>query len=80
MHQNVKSIKEGEAEILVNDTSVFYNPVQEFNRDLSIAVLATYIKNISKQVTETNAKKKMKSVYWKLYLQLVYVVFGMPKK
>lgn len=52
------NIKEGEAEILVNDTSVFYNPVQEFNRDLSIAVLATYIKNISKQVTETNAKKE----------------------
>ncbi|XP_061941717.1 tRNA (guanine(26)-N(2))-dimethyltransferase isoform X1 [Apis cerana] len=52
------NIKEGKAEILVNDTSVFYNPVQEFNRDLSIAVLATYIKNINKQAIETNAKKK----------------------
>ncbi|KOC62650.1 putative tRNA (guanine(26)-N(2))-dimethyltransferase [Habropoda laboriosa] len=43
------SIKEGEAEILVNNTNVFYNPVQEFNRDLSTAVLMTYIKNRSKE-------------------------------
>lgn len=27
-------IKEGKAEILVADKKVFYNPVQEFNRDL----------------------------------------------
>jgi len=33
-------IKEGQAEILVKkDAHVFYNPVQEFNRDLSVAVL-----------------------------------------
>ncbi|CAK9807890.1 Probable tRNA (guanine(26)-N(2))-dimethyltransferase [Anthophora quadrimaculata] len=38
------SINEGDAKILVNDTNVFYNPVQEFNRDLSVAVLITYIK------------------------------------
>lgn len=44
------SIKEGEAEILVDNTNVFYNPVQEFNRDLSAAVLSTYIANVKKQV------------------------------
>lgn len=27
-------IKEGKAEIIVADKKVFYNPVQEFNRDL----------------------------------------------
>ena len=37
-------IKEGKAECLFLKTSnqVFYNPIQEFNRDLSIAVLNTY--------------------------------------
>lgn len=27
-------VREGKAEILVSDKKVFYNPVQEFNRDL----------------------------------------------
>lgn len=31
---NCKIIKEGQAEILVLEKNVFYNPVQEFNRDL----------------------------------------------
>lgn len=52
------SIKEGEAEILVDNTNVFYNPVQEFNRDLSVAVLTTYIKGIKKQPTETSTEKQ----------------------
>uniref|UniRef100_A0A182P4Q4 tRNA (guanine(26)-N(2))-dimethyltransferase n=1 Tax=Anopheles epiroticus TaxID=199890 RepID=A0A182P4Q4_9DIPT len=37
----LKTIREGSAEILVAD-HVFYNPVQEFNRDLSICVLTTF--------------------------------------
>ncbi|XP_012274208.1 probable tRNA (guanine(26)-N(2))-dimethyltransferase [Orussus abietinus] len=37
-------IKEGRAEILVHEKNVFYNPVQEFNRDLSIAVLSVFAK------------------------------------
>ncbi|XP_076759096.1 tRNA (guanine(26)-N(2))-dimethyltransferase [Xylocopa sonorina] len=48
-------IKEGEAEILVDDVNVFYNPVQEFNRDLSAAVLATYIKNRNEELARANA-------------------------
>ncbi|XP_047029109.1 probable tRNA (guanine(26)-N(2))-dimethyltransferase [Helicoverpa zea] len=37
-----KSIKEGKAEICLKTEKVFYNPVQEFNRDLSIAVLSIF--------------------------------------
>lgn len=40
--QNEKTIKEGQAEILLTTKKVFYNPVQEFNRDLSIAVLTVF--------------------------------------
>lgn len=39
----VKIIKEGRAELKIPST-VFYNPVQEFNRDLSVLVLRTYLK------------------------------------
>ncbi|XP_015118486.1 probable tRNA (guanine(26)-N(2))-dimethyltransferase isoform X1 [Diachasma alloeum] len=39
-----KIIKEGKAEILVLEKNVFYNPVQEFNRDLSVAVLSLIAK------------------------------------
>ncbi len=36
-------IKEGEAEILFpSENSVFYNPVQEYNRDMSIAVIQVF--------------------------------------
>lgn len=41
-------IKEGRAEI-VGKGHVFYNPVQEFNRDLSICVLTTFAKEWSKR-------------------------------
>lgn len=39
----VKVIKEGQAQLTVPKT-VFYNPVQEFNRDLSVLVVKTYLK------------------------------------
>lgn len=39
---NQKSIREGKAEIFLTTGNVFYNPVQEFNRDLSIAVLTIF--------------------------------------
>ncbi|XP_046596240.1 probable tRNA (guanine(26)-N(2))-dimethyltransferase [Neodiprion lecontei] len=35
-------VREGMAEILANEKKVFYNPVQEFNRDLSVAVLSIF--------------------------------------
>lgn len=37
--------------------NVFYNPVQEFNRDLSVAVLNTYFKRFIKERIESNKKK-----------------------
>lgn len=40
----LKIIKEGQASLQVPKT-VFYNPVQEFNRDLSVLVLRTYLKH-----------------------------------
>ena len=47
-------IKEGKANVYFNKVKnqVFYNPIQEFNRDLSIAVLNTYSK--------TNDNKKLR--------------------
>lgn len=43
---NYNKVKEGKAECYFQKTAnqVFYNPIQEFNRDLSIAVLNTYSK------------------------------------
>ncbi|XP_043273712.1 probable tRNA (guanine(26)-N(2))-dimethyltransferase [Venturia canescens] len=38
-------ISEGKAEILLLEKNVFYNPVQEFNRDLSIVVLSAFSKD-----------------------------------
>lgn len=49
MGEEKNVIKEGKAEILVHDKKVFYNPVQEFNRDLSIAVLTTYAHSLQKE-------------------------------
>lgn len=40
----IKIIKEGKAQLTV-PKSVFYNPVQEFNRDLSVLVVKTYLKH-----------------------------------
>jgi len=38
-----KRLTEGKASILYDPNTVFYNPVQEFNRDLSILVLKLWI-------------------------------------
>lgn len=48
-------VREGKAEILVGEKNVFYNPVQEFNRDLSIAVLSLFAEEKEK---ETDSKMK----------------------
>ncbi|KAK2575282.1 hypothetical protein KPH14_008134 [Odynerus spinipes] len=54
--EDVKNLKEGEAEILVTRKNVFYNPVQEFNRDLSIAVLSLFAKDQQNAIDQTNSK------------------------
>lgn len=45
---NSTNIKEGSAEI-ISGGNVFYNPVQEFNRDLSISVLNVYFKILQEE-------------------------------
>lgn len=54
-----KTINEGKAKVLLTSENVFYNPVQEFNRDLSIAVLRTFIKEYQK------IPQKPKKASWK---------------
>ncbi|XP_052897271.1 tRNA (guanine(26)-N(2))-dimethyltransferase-like [Anopheles moucheti] len=52
----LKTIREGSAKILVAD-HVFYNPVQEFNRDLSICVLTTFSRIYQREQQERNQRK-----------------------
>ncbi|EDV32129.1 uncharacterized protein Dana_GF14196 [Drosophila ananassae] len=54
---NEHVIRERNAEI-VSGGNVFYNPVQEFNRDLSISVLNVYHRILVKERIEKAAKKQ----------------------
>lgn len=55
--ENGVKVTEGKAEICFPDfNSVFYNPVQEFNRDLSTAVLRLFSKEFS--CNKKNKKSK----------------------
>ncbi|KAH8283153.1 hypothetical protein KR054_012453, partial [Drosophila jambulina] len=58
---NENVIRERNAEI-VSGGNVFYNPVQEFNRDLSIAVLNVYYRRLVKERSEKALKKQRKKV------------------
>lgn len=57
------SIKEGKAEILLKTDQVFYNPVQEFNRDLSIAVLTIFTNDYKAEQLVKNEKFAKTSKY-----------------
>ena len=48
--KGLHEIKEGKASILVNDENVFYNKAQVVNRDISIAVLKTFIKKRNEEL------------------------------
>ncbi|CAH0725099.1 unnamed protein product, partial [Brenthis ino] len=50
-------IKEGQAEIRLTSEKVFYNPVQEFNRDLSIAVLSVFAEDYKAEKLAKTQKK-----------------------
>jgi tRNA (guanine26-N2/guanine27-N2)-dimethyltransferase len=55
-------VKEGRAEVLY-PPYVFYNPVQEFNRDLTIAVISEFAKDklkVSKQENKSQVKNEEK--------------------
>lgn len=49
-------IKEGSTEIL-SEGQVFYNPVQQFNRDLSICVLNAYSKLYQNELINKKSSK-----------------------
>ena len=48
------AITEGSASICFPKGQVFYNPVQQFNRDLSIAVISTFLKYNTGRQTDSN--------------------------
>lgn len=54
----ITSIKEGKAEIQLTSEKVFYNPVQEFNRDLSIAVLTIFGEEYRAEKSSKGKNKK----------------------
>lgn len=53
---NKVKIKEGTTEIL-SEGHVFYNPVQQFNRDLSICVLNAFSKQYQNEVRNGKLSK-----------------------
>ena len=56
--ENGVKVTEGKAEICFPDSnSVFYNPVQEFNRDLSTAVLRLFSQEFSSNKERTKSGK-----------------------
>lgn len=55
--ENLQTITEGKAKAY-QPTSVFYNPVQEFNRDLTIAVISEFAKDHIK-ATEERLEKQL---------------------
>ncbi|CAG2058050.1 unnamed protein product [Timema podura] len=56
-------IKEGAAEIVVlSSKNVFYNPVQEFNRDLSVAVLTLFSEDHNNNISNGRRKQTDKTL------------------
>lgn len=56
--ENGVKVTEGKVEICFPDSnSVFYNPVQEFNRDLSTAVLKLFSQEFSSNKERTKSGK-----------------------
>ncbi|KAI3643786.1 hypothetical protein MP228_009950 [Amoeboaphelidium protococcarum] len=55
--QEYHIVREGKAEILFAKDNVFYSPVQQFNRDLSIAVLRVFAEQYGPQKTNDTDSK-----------------------
>lgn len=53
---NFNIVSEGKATIL-QPTTVFYNPVQEFNRDLTIAFISEFAEEHAKEMKERKRKQ-----------------------
>lgn len=58
LDETIKFIKEGKAQIWAANKDVFYNPVQEFNRDLSIAVLSLFATDRWNKALQTSKLEK----------------------
>lgn len=56
---NANIITERNAQI-ISGGNVFYNPVQEFNRDLSISVLNVYFQQLVKERAEKELKQQLR--------------------
>ena len=61
--QDFTTVTEGKATILFPKDEVFYNPAQQFNRDLSVAVIRTWSESLAatkKQLRKANWDQKKK--------------------
>ena len=55
------SVTEGQAKVLFkSEQEAFYNPVQEFNRDMSIAVIQLYLKKIRQEAKDREEAQRKK--------------------
>ncbi len=52
----METIQEGQARIAFPQDRVFYNPVQEFNRDLSIAAIETFASDAGRGVKKRSGQ------------------------
>lgn len=59
VNPNANIITERNAQI-ISGGNVFYNPVQEFNRDLSISVLNVYFQQLVKERAEKELKQQLR--------------------
>lgn len=65
------TVTEGQATILFpKKNEVFYNPVQQFNRDMSIAAIRTWSEIFNQEKTDRMQKKleKAKGMVFNIYL------------
>jgi tRNA G26 N,N-dimethylase Trm1 len=67
-------LTEGSAKITLPKGKVFYNPVQQFNRDLSIAAIRTFFRLNPKQLVNSAAQRHssmLMSLGWSYIRRLV---------
>ncbi|XP_076443718.1 tRNA (guanine(26)-N(2))-dimethyltransferase-like isoform X2 [Babylonia areolata] len=58
-NKDVQEIAEGKAKVLLPKT-VFYNPVQEFNRDLTTCIISQFAEDFLAEQTSSTGKKRHK--------------------
>jgi tRNA (guanine26-N2/guanine27-N2)-dimethyltransferase len=42
-------LQEGQAKVIYKEGEVFYNPIQEFNRDVSVAAIQQFVKLLNSE-------------------------------